>query len=106
MEKNVFYGIRKHPSFRVLIIYPLFKIIGVGYDLEGIALVLIVDIAPFLCGLELPYLISGHFALKPGIPQMMCVEDMAEEADTFIRYILQYLAFLDKPLVAKEVIIK
>jgi hypothetical protein len=79
VKKDVLKAVRKKSPFRIFVFHPAFPELGIGDNLEGIPLVVVMDLLPctyFMCLPDLKF--PGPFQ-DPGIPYMMGIQDMVEK---------------------------
>ena len=107
VKEHILNSIRKKPALGTFVIDAFLEIIGTGDDTEGIPLVVVMDIAQSLYIMELPYLEFRCAALDPGVPDMVRVEDMAEQLQTFFGHVGTLgVESLDQFFIAIKIIIE
>jgi hypothetical protein len=106
VEKDVFNVIGISPSLTVFIFHPLVKVIGIGNDLKGCPLVIVMDIFPVLHRLFLPNRKVRLLLQYPLVPDVMRIQDMAKKANTIFRDLFHGMELPYQLFVAVEIVIE
>jgi len=106
VEKDVFDVIGISPSLTVFIFHPLVKVFGIGNDLKGGPLVIIMDVFPVLHRLFLPNRKVRLFFQYPLVPDVMCIQDMAKKTNTIFRDLFHGMELPYQLFIAVEIVIE
>jgi len=106
LEKDVLDITGKGPSLGVGIFHPLLEIMGIGHDLKGGALVVVMDVPPNIMGMDLPKTILRCLPQDPLVPDVVGIQNMAEQPLALPWYGGHGPALLDQELIAKKIVIE
>jgi hypothetical protein len=106
VEQYVPQFIGKGPALAVGVFHPFLKIFGIGDQFKGGALVPIVHLLPLFKGMHIPYPVDLGLPQHPLVPDMVGIEDVAEQPLAIGGQRVHVPKLLDHGPVAVEIVIE